>query len=50
MLFKSVGVKDSNEAEILAILKALRMYACSFQELLIIESDSADAISLASGR
>lgn len=31
MFFKQVGVEDSNGADILAILEALRIYQCSFQ-------------------
>lgn len=29
---KYIGIKDSNEAEIVAIIEALRMYACFFQK------------------
>lgn len=36
---KFIGIKDSNEAEILAILKALRLQVGSFLEPLIIERD-----------
>lgn len=31
MFSKSVGVKDSNEAELLAILEALMIFSCSFR-------------------
>lgn len=49
MFFTSIGVKDSNEAKILAILEASRIYARSFQEFLIVESDLINAISWATG-
>eukprot|EP00268_Persea_americana_P021089 TRINITY_DN21101_c0_g1_i1.p1 TRINITY_DN21101_c0_g1~~TRINITY_DN21101_c0_g1_i1.p1 ORF type:complete len:199 (+),score=31.91 TRINITY_DN21101_c0_g1_i1:157-753(+) len=42
---KSVGVRDSNEAEVLAILEALRILSSSFQGCLIVESDSSNGIS-----
>lgn len=38
-LFSFVGVKDSNEAEILAILEALRLFRVLFRQPLIVESD-----------
>ena len=40
-----IGVKDSNEAEILAIHEALKLYKVSFNHPLIVESDSLNAIS-----
>lgn len=40
MFSKSVGVKESNEAEVMAILEALRLFSSSFQAKLIVESDS----------
>ena len=40
-----IGVKDSNEAEIFAILEALRVYKVLFNHPLIVESDSLNAIS-----
>lgn len=42
---KHVGVKDSKKAEVKAILEALRIFSHSFQESLIVESDSLNAIS-----
>lgn len=47
MFFKQVGVKDSNGAGILAILEALRIYQCSFQLSLRVESNSINAVSCA---
>lgn len=38
-------VKDSNEAEVLAILEALRIYLPSFNERLAAERDSSACIS-----
>lgn len=40
-----MGVRDSNEAEVLAILEALRIFSRSFQRRLVVESDSLNAIS-----
>lgn len=37
---KGVGVRDSNGAEVLANLEALRIFSWSFQGSLIVESDS----------
>ena len=45
MFSKHVGFKDSNEAEVLAILEFLCLYHSSYQHYLIVESDSANAIS-----
>ena len=45
MFSKHVGIKDSNEAEVLAILEAFRIYHTSCHHYLIVESDSANAIS-----
>lgn len=42
---KYVGIKDSNEAEVLAILEALRIFSRSFRGLSIVESDSSNVIS-----
>lgn len=39
-----LGIKKSNETEVLAMLEALRLYSRSFQENLIIESNSANAV------
>ena len=45
MFSKHVGTKDSNEAEVLEILEALRIFHISFYHYLIVESDSPNAIS-----
>lgn len=37
--------QDSNEAVVMAILEAILIYSSSFQDKLIIESDSSNAIS-----
>ena len=42
---RNVGMKESNEAEVLAILQALQIFSSSFQGRLIVESDSSNAIS-----
>lgn len=42
---KGVGIKDSNKAEALAILQALRICSHSFQLMLIVECDSRNGIS-----
>ena len=42
---KHVGIKDSNEAKVLAILEAPRIYRSSYNQALIVESDSANAIT-----
>lgn len=39
-----VGVKDSNETELLAILEPLRIYSHSFQSGLIVKSDSYNTL------
>lgn len=44
MFSKHVGFKESNEAEVQAILEALRLYHSSYQLYLIVESDSTNAI------
>lgn len=41
---KNVGIKDTNEAGILAILEALYNFTFSFQSHLIVESNSSNAI------
>ena len=45
MFSKHVGIKDSNEAEVLAILEALRIDHTFYHHYLIVESDSTNAIS-----
>lgn len=47
MFFKQVSVEDSNGADILAILEALRIYQCSFQLSLRVERNSINAVSCA---
>lgn len=42
---KHIGIKDSKEAEVLAILEAFHIYHSSYHQSLIVESDSANAIS-----
>lgn len=44
MFFKCVGAKYFNEVEVLAILEVLRIFKSSFQESLIMESDSSNII------
>lgn len=39
---KNVGIKGSNETEVVAILEALHRFATSFQDKLIVESDSSN--------
>ena len=43
MFSKNVGIKESNEAEVLAILEAL-MISSTFKKSLIVKSDSSNAI------
>ena len=45
MFSKHVGVCNSNEAEVLAILKTLRCFSRRFQGNLMVESGSSNAIS-----
>ena len=45
MFSKDAGIKDSNEAEVLAILEALRIFHTSFHHYFIVESDLASTIS-----
>lgn len=40
-----VSLKNSNETEVLAILKVLRICSCFFHNRMIVESDSANALS-----
>lgn len=40
---KSIGVRNLNEADVLTILEALRLYASSFHKLSIVESYSSNA-------
>ena len=48
MFSKNVGIKESNEAKVLAILEALRIFSFTLKENLIVESDSSNAIRWAS--
>lgn len=48
MFSKHVGIKESNEMEMMAILEALRIFSPSFQDKLVAKSDSINAISWAS--
>lgn len=43
MFYKHVGVEDSNEAEALSDLEALRIYSHVFSNSSIVESDSSDS-------
>lgn len=45
MFSAHVGVKDSNEVEVMDILEALQIFSHSFQDRLIVQSDSSIAIS-----
>lgn len=47
MFSKHLGIKDSNEAEMMAILEALCIYCDTFQFNHIVENDSINAISWA---
>ena len=42
---KHVGIKNSNEAEVSAILEALRIYQSSCQQSIHVKSDSDNAIA-----
>lgn len=44
MLSKNVDVKEFNEAEVMEILEALRLFSCSFRARLIVESDSGNVV------
>eukprot|EP00268_Persea_americana_P044027 TRINITY_DN44462_c0_g1_i1.p1 TRINITY_DN44462_c0_g1~~TRINITY_DN44462_c0_g1_i1.p1 ORF type:complete len:100 (+),score=16.34 TRINITY_DN44462_c0_g1_i1:64-363(+) len=50
MFFKYVGVRDSNEAEVLVILEALWCFSRMFRGSLIVESDSSNTIAWVSNR
>lgn len=45
MFSKHVGIMESNEVEVLAILEALRFFSSSFIGKLVVESDSLNAFS-----
>ena len=44
MFSKSVGIRNFNEAEVIAILEALRIFSASFHGPLLVESDSANVV------
>ena len=44
MFSKSVGIRDSNEAEVLTILETLRIFVASFHGPLLVESESSNAV------
>ena len=50
MFSKHIGVCDSNIAEVLAILKALRLFPRDCSEALIVESDFSNAVAWVSNR
>ena len=50
MFSKHIGVCDSNEAEVLAILEAIHLFSSYCIEALIMKSDSSNAISWVSKR
>lgn len=41
------GIRESNDVEVMAILEALRIFSSLFQDQLIVESDSFNAITQA---
>lgn len=45
MFSKHVGIKRFNEVEVPAILEAFRIFTSSFVGILIVESDSSNAIT-----
>lgn len=50
MFSKRVGVCDSNDAEVLAILEALKLFSGNYGGALILASDSSNAITWVSNR
>lgn len=48
MFSMSVGVKESNEAEVMATLEALWYFSLSYRIKLMVEGDSANAVKWAS--
>ena len=50
MFSKNVGICDSNEAEVLAILEGLRLFARTYIGSLLVESDSSNAITWVSNK
>lgn len=45
MFSKHVGSKESNEAEVVAMLEALRIFSGSFQGKLIVKSNSVNVMA-----
>lgn len=45
MFSKHVGIRYSNEAEVLVILEALRIFCPTYQQHLIVESNSLNVVS-----
>lgn len=50
MFSKHVGVCDSNEVEVLAILEALQCFSSYYHGVLIMESDFFDVVAWVSNR
>ena len=50
MFSKHTGICDSNEADVLAILEGLRCFSRNFHGVLIVESDSSNAITWVTNR
>lgn len=44
MFFNDVGVKESNELEVMATLESLQILSSFFQDKLIVERDSANVV------
>lgn len=44
MFSKHVGIKESNEVEVMAVSEALHLIQGSFQGKLIVESDSSNVV------
>lgn len=45
MFFENVGVYDSNQAYVLAILEGLRLFSTRNEGTIVVESDSSNAIA-----
>ena len=50
MLIKYVGILESNEVEVLAILESLRVFLSNYHVKLVMESNSVDVISGSSSK
>lgn len=50
LCFKHIGVEDCNKEKVLAILHALWIFLASFEDMLIVDSDSSNVISLVRSR